>query len=381
MGKPTALPTTKIAKRQGKLQLKDDVVIAQLYKKGYNERRIAHYIGVSRNSIRVRLIAMGYLKSNFNPETVTKVLGMIDQQVPYDQIANRLNVNYSTVAQIKYLANKEHALQPIEQSHIKIIGERRNIATRWKPGRYVVGSDAHIRFHSQRCLDSILSLKGDYDGFIMSGDLIDSYWLSSFRKGGYISFASEIEVATDIMMMLAKRFGRVLYFHGNHEERLWKQLLVISEPLSNLAGEAGAQVVVKALTDIRDWYFGGISSITVHYGWFVEIGKVLISHADLYSSMQGRTASNILEHYMNHTKDWQLGDISAVMEGHLHRHDGPKRKWGRYLWELPCMTGPLDYQMASRANRGQCDTGYSILTHNKDGTLNFNESRSFLIDP
>ena len=64
----------------------------------------------------------------------------------------------------------------------------------------------------------------------------------------------------------------------------------------------------------------------------------------------------------------------------MHRLDGPKRKWGRYIWELPCLCTALDYQLEAKASRGQVDTGFSEMVINRDLSFNFNESRSFLLD-
>lgn len=341
-------------------------------------KRMGEAFGISRHAVEDTLRRHGMGKSNFNPHTVQAVLALLDSGLTHEQIGQQLGLAKSSVSQAVY-ENQTSILKPIEQEYHKTVAHRQYIAARWKPGRYVVGNDSHIKFHSKECLDAIMALKGDFDGFIMAGDLIDGYWVSSFRKSTYAPLSQEVAVATDIMKMFAKKFGRVLYFHGNHEERLWKYLLTEGEGLVKTAGPA-AEILIKAFEDIRHWYFGNMPGVLVHYGWFVQIGKTVISHADLYSQMQGRTVQNILEHFLNRAREWQTGEIDAVLEAHLHRHSGPQRKWGRYLWELPCMCGPLDYQMGARASKGQTDTGYSIIVINKDGTFNFNESRSYLVD-
>jgi DNA-binding CsgD family transcriptional regulator len=373
------------AGRRPSLPIEKVVRIRGLREKGMGLSEIARELGISRHAVNLYLMEAGMRKSFFSPKTTEEVMNLIGTGMTHAEVGRKMGIAEATVSQCKYMYDKERIAQPLPQHYSSIIEDRKNIAREWKPGRYVIGNDAHVRFHSQKCLDAVLSLKGDYDGFIMAGDFIDAYWISSFRKGSSISFASEIESASHIVRLLIKKFGRILYFHGNHEDRLWKQLIEVSKPVLDLAQDAkdkeGNIILAKALADIRGFYFGKWPGVRVHYNWFVEIGQVMVSHADLYSQMQGRTVQNILEHFMNHMEDWDIDhDVHGVLEAHLHRMDGPKRKWGRWLWELPAMCGPLDYQLGARASRGQVDTGFSIMTLNHDGTMNFNESRSFLID-
>ena len=79
-------------------------------------------------------------------------------------------------------------------------------------------------------------------------------------------------------------------------------------------------------------------------------------------------------------KDYRLEPIDALLMGHGHRLDGPKNRIGVWTWELPAMCPLLPYQTGPRAsNSGTVDTGYSVVTTRPDGTMRFNESRSYLV--
>lgn len=270
--------------------------------------------------------------------------------------------------------------EPLPQQHLAVTEERMKIKSWWGKGRYAIASDFHVRFHDPQVLEQLLAVKGDFDGCIVPGDLIDAMWLSRFRKEGYVSLQSEIDAARDVMARLVKRFGRVLYCLGNHEERLWKHLLEASEGIQRMAGAEGSKGVISALKGVQDIYFGRYPGVTTHHNWFVNIGPkdcdVLVCHADAYSKLQGKTAANVLEHMQNRTREYGLTNINTVMEAHTHRHSGPHRHRNVYLWELPAMVGPLDYQTTARANSGQTDTGYSIVEVGAAGLV-FNKSRSF----
>ena len=344
--------------------------------------QIAKEIGepISRTLVRNVLEAQRGQTTMFSQETANQVLALKAQGLSSREVAERVGIVPHTVDSMLSRMRISQFLEPSPQQHTETIAHRRSIAQSWKAGRYVVINDCHIRFHHPQAFAAVFALKGQFDGCIVVGDFVDAHWLSTFAKHGYISFATEISTATEYMHRLVKKFGRVLYLQGNHEQRLLKRILGGAENISNVVHDKGAaKIVYKALSDVREWYFGKWPGVTTHYGWFVQVGKTILAHADGYSVIHGRMAMNVEEHMLGYGEVWKLDPWDTVMEAHLHRHVGPLRKLGYYVWELPCMCGPLDYQLSSSARKGQVDTGWSILTHKPDGSLRFNESRSFYL--
>ena len=267
---------------------------------------------------------------------------------------------------------------PVQQSYPSVVADRLRISRAWGEGRYAVASDFHVPFHSAKALDQMLAMKGTFDGCLIVGDLFDAYNLSRFRKEQKIPFENEVRDSRSIVLALKERFGRVLYNPGNHEDRMVKSAMDAMEGLTKIPGLA--DLASTALKSIQSWYGEQFPGITIHHGWFVQLGRVICAHADSYSSLHGKTAENLLDHFLGRAREYSLKDISCVTQSHTHRHSGPHLKRGIFLWELGSMCGPLDYQLGARANKGQTDTSWAEMVIKKDGSLDFNKSRSYYLD-
>lgn len=300
-----------------------------------------------------------------------------------EDIADRVGMPKASVSTILYYVREREKIVPAGDAVQELVEERLDIRKQWKPGRYMVISDMHIVFHNLDVFDQALGVKGDFDGCIIAGDLIDEYWISSFRKSSRVDREKELLSATAVIKLLIKRFGRVLYFMGNHEDRRWKRFLEALSPAVDYVDDEAAYEMFGQSKDIQGWNRRGIPGLTVHYNWWVDIcnGAAIISHPDRFNSVPGNAVKNVVEHFYNHRRDYRLGPIDFVAMGHIHRMDGPKHRLGIWTCELPAMCGILPYQVASKAsNAGTIDTGYFILTTKPDGSLSFNDSRVFLLD-
>jgi predicted phosphodiesterase len=237
-------------------------------------------------------------------------------------------------------------------------------------------------FHNQKILEQCLSIKGQFDGCIILGDFIDEFWISFFRKELASSHRSEVDAGTFIIDLLAKRFGRVLYIQGNHEDRRWKQLLEVCKPMADLA-EGKAKEVYDLAERLRSWYFNERPNVTVVNHWFTTIakGRIVVSHPDRFLKVPGQAPAAVLEHFYGHRRDYKMDDIDGLFMGHTHRMSGPTHRLGVWTMECACMCGILPYQAGSAAsNAGTVDTGYFVLTTKPDGSVWFNESRSYLLE-
>lgn len=324
-----------------------------------------------------------------------KLTGMTNGDIALT-LGTRSSMICEVGAQIKI---SDELLYPVQDDVAKVVDMRRSISRLWKPGRYLIMADNHIKFHHMGVIQEILSLKGDFDGCVIAGDFIDEYWISRFRKEQVVGYTEELKVAMEVMKWLIHKFHRVLYIHGNHEDRRYKTLLQYAEPIARLLkeaslGELSAKKAIAALPTadvefyhiidkIRSWGYYQIGNLTVHPNWFIDIcnGKIIISHPDRFMNVPGNAAKAVVEHMFNYHDAYKLERFDALLMGHPHRLDGPKNRLGVYTWELPGMCPPLPYQVGPKAsNAGKIDIGYSIVTTRPNGTLRFNESRSFLVD-
>jgi hypothetical protein len=362
--------------------------ILELHRRGFPERQIAFQTQCSRGGVRSILAKHGKIRY-FKESTEHQVKALLNSGLTAEQVADQMGtIKKRTVYTIAHHEKQREVMERLKEAPPDLIkqtvDERVAIGKRWGPGRYIVVNDVHLMFHSQEAVNQVLALDGDkFDGCIVAGDFIDEYWASSFRKEYVVSHQEELKNSFALMEMLAEKFGRVLFIPGNHEMRRIKQLLEAFTPVANLLPKDQANTFYMSVNKTFDWYYGKIPNVTIHNNWWLDMCKqrIIIAHADRFNSVPGNAVKAVYEHFLNHRRAYRLGDISAVLQAHLHRMDGPKMRHGIWTWELPAMCPILAYQTGAKAsNSASVNTGYSIFATRSDGSLIFNESRSYLID-
>ncbi len=360
----------------------------KLIREGMSDRKISARLreeGMKMSSGTVYILRRrdrGERNGNHSPHTLehVQVLSEAGNSIPL--IAKKVNRSEVTVRSCLSVL-KLPLIVPVEQDLVQTIKSRTAIAGRWGPGRYLLIGDTHIRFHSLETIEQAIALPGQFDGCIFAGDLIDNTMISTFRKTQGVTTRSEFEVANLILDMLVKRFGRVLYILGNHEDRRIKTLLDAAENLIVQSGEK-SQFIIDAVNRVREFHTNTRPGVTVHYDWWCELKgskySTLICHADGYSAIHGRQAFSVAESLMSKKEEYHIDQIGTVCEAHMHRHVGPFRKWGMYLWELPAACPLLDYMASPKASKSGVDTGYSEMVIKADGSLDFNKSRSYYVE-
>lgn len=365
--------------QRGQTIIPEDVrrSVLALYKPGKGKERfgpvlIARKLQLKPSLVEHILTQEGIYKINNRLLALTPSLRDLTAEEASSEATRQLGTTVTPhmISRARVQDRNEVTKESIKQNHHATTAARQAIKAQWATGRFMVASDFHIRFHDEAVLDQCLAHKGTFDGCIVAGDLIDNMWAGRFRKEGYVSVESEWAVARDVLRRLVKRFGRVLYFMGNHEDRTWKQVIELSEGLQRMVGMEGSRALLKTAHEEMDaLHTGGMERVTTFHNWWAEIGpphlSLIIAHADAYSSLQGKTSANLLEHFQNRTVDYKLQPINLVFQTHTHRHSGPHLHRNAWLMEGPAMCGMLDYQAAARANKGQTNTGYSVIVVNE----------------
>lgn len=86
-------------------------------------------------------------------------------------------------------------------------------------------SDIHVPFHDSAALEVALEIgrKRKVSLIILDGDIADHYAISDYMRDPALrDFAGEIKAIRQLLAGLRRRFGkqcRIIYKHGNHEER------------------------------------------------------------------------------------------------------------------------------------------------------------------
>jgi hypothetical protein len=374
------------------IRIPDDVRqrVIMIYEEGeknksiFSERTIAEMTGISRGGVRAILARAGKV-DYFNPDNVKEIMSLVNAGLEVKEVSEKTGYPVSTVFTVMYYYREREKLNPAPDLVKQIVNERIAISKQWKPGRYVIIADLHICFHNRQIIEQLLTLKGDYSGCIIAGDFLDELWISRFRKDMRITHQEEAAAGLSLINLLVKKFGRVAYLLGNHEERRWKQLLEAVKPVADLAGDK-ASILYKAIQEVRNWYYGEkvVHGITMHNGWFLDIcgGKQIVCHSDRFMKIPGNSAREVTEHLLNHQRPYRLNmPFNGLWMAHTHRLSGIQKRLGVWVCELPCMTGVLPYQVASKASSsGTVDTGFFILTTYPNGEFWFNESKIVLLE-
>lgn len=93
--------------------------------------------------------------------------------------------------------------------------------------RYGIISDVHAPMHGDQYNLAIDCLADSVDCLIINGDFLDFYSVSAYGKHPDVQFAIEEEInwGRDELNRLNKKFKKVVFLLGNHENRLERYIL------------------------------------------------------------------------------------------------------------------------------------------------------------
>src|SRR5690242_5291393 len=148
--------------------------IEERFRNGESIRSIGKTMGISRGKARRALAKIGAnADTRVSPDRAVRIAAMKSAGVDHAEIARVVGVKQNTVRQVTH-TSEGRSVKAVIQAHPAITQERNHIARSWGEGRYLLAGDFHVLFHSQRALDAVLDLKGDFDGCVIPGDLIDA---------------------------------------------------------------------------------------------------------------------------------------------------------------------------------------------------------------
>lgn len=238
-------------------------------------------------------------------------------------------------------------------------------------------SDLHAPFINHYALAEALQLHKDADIVVLNGDLLDNYSISTFPKRFKIPLELEYSLVVDLITLLSKMFPRVILVSGNHEDRFTKLLekandseikQFLSSDILELV-QKGYQFnnkgkMVKRASFKNVTYEPGVNN------WYCKIGQIIFAHPNprFTSAIPGRTVistSKALE---------SQEDFDALIIGHTHRISTFIDD-GRLLAEQGSLCWPMDYAVSNRAIKSRQVTGWAVAYLDKDGRVDFTQSR------
>jgi hypothetical protein len=104
---------------------------------------------------------------------------------------------------------------------------------------FIIG-DIHIPFYNRECLEIAVndSIKFGTDLIILNGDIFDFYKISRWQTDPRErKFSQELEACKQFLMWLREKFpkARIIFKHGNHEERYENYLILKAPELLDIA--------------------------------------------------------------------------------------------------------------------------------------------------
>lgn len=235
--------------------------------------------------------------------------------------------------------------------------------------RIVVAGDFHAPYHDPAAVAELIANEaGQTDTLIISGDLFDMYSVSRFPKREPITIQQEWASGTALLAQLAAAFPDVLIIHGNHDERVERQLRALLPPelahAIEILSDGNFSIIKQAAkrhSNVRVAHHvadGGFS-----LPWLVQVGDLIVSHAEKYSITPGAALRKIEEALSDFEHVYRLNEWRVLIQAHTHTYSSLIWHSDKYLWEGGCMClNPQGYQMSARVGGRSQKQGYITLT-------------------
>lgn len=238
-----------------------------------------------------------------------------------------------------------------------------------KEQRIVVAGDFHAPYQDPQAVAELIAREaGRADVLCISGDLFDLYSVSRFPKTENVTIEQEWAAGTALLAQLAAAFPRIIAIRGNHDERVVRQLRAILprdvvHALEILTGGDFCLInqAAKRHQNVEVAQHKAMGGHTLP--WLVQIGDLIVSHAEKYSITPGAALRKVEESLSDFEIVYQLKDWRVLIQAHTHAHSVVLWHADKMLLEGGCMClNPQGYQMSARIGGRSQRQGYITLT-------------------
>jgi hypothetical protein len=240
--------------------------------------------------------------------------------------------------------------------------------------RYVIAGDFHAPFQDNEAVGELIARESAFaDTLIISGDLMDFYSISRFIKYEHIPIEQEIAGADALLTQLAQHFKDVLIIEGNHDtQRFEKQLRTLLTPemmhcIELLTGGnlSILQMLAKRHSNVR---FAPQQAGHYKLGWLTQVGDLLVSHAEKFSSVPGSALRKIEEGMADFEQVYNLQPWRVLVQAHTHAYSMIPWHSDKLLCEGGAMCLTHGYQLTARMGGRPQRIGYTTLTQREGKT-------------
>lgn len=240
-----------------------------------------------------------------------------------------------------------------------------------KPVRKIlVLSDIHVPFTDEEKLQKAIDLNRTADAVVLTGDVMDMYGCSKWRKRKYVPHELEIDSTVRLIEYLSQTFPIIFPFPGNHDKRPTKKLQDAVPPEFFYLFED---------TDTLGMITRPFANVFYHDDWYIQIGDAIFTHAERSSAVEGRPAVLTAEFFT--VKGWAsflgLTRPRLIVQGHTHQVSATYRHDLKMI-ETGCLAQVMEYTLDSSAVMRPPMNGCVLVTQ-RDGVTDFNETREILL--
>lgn len=310
----------------------------RLKAKGLTRREIALRLGLTERQVKRRLASNG-LKARAEMGS-NQLDGLFDtDSLPDDELYTRIDA---------------------EEKRQEIV----ELTSTGEDTDYLVINDLHVPFHDTNTLNQAVEYAVEHGigNLIINGDLLDLFGVSRFAKDKHITLKTEMNAATKLLSSLSDIFELIILIEGNHERRIknWTY--------ANISPDISWLFKVDLLDQLSDKF----SNVFYAGGWWAQIGTVIFAHPNSFSSIPGRTAINVSDHFMGRGIYH-----SGVVIGHTHKiFNSIHRR--TIIMETGCAVNDMDYTTESgNVTRDPWERGFAVVHIKANGDMDYNKSRVF----
>lgn len=234
----------------------------------------------------------------------------------------------------------------------------------------LVLSDIHVPFTDETKLQKAIDLHRNASAVILTGDVMDMYGCSRWRKRQYIAHDLEIDNTVRLFEYISSIFPLVFAFPGNHDKRPTKKIQdILPDYLQYLVSDDDTLgMISKAFPNV--FYTDD---------WYKQIGDAVFTHAERSSAVEGRPAVLTADFFLS--KGWakrlKMGDLRLVVQGHTHQVSATYREDLKMI-ETGCLAQVMEYTLDSSAVMRPPMNGAVIVTQN-NGITDFNQTREYIL--
>ena len=234
--------------------------------------------------------------------------------------------------------------------------------------RIVVAGDFHAPFHDNEVVATLIADEGPRtDTLIVSGDLMDFYSISRFLKYERVAIEQEIAATDALLGQLSAAFPDVLIVSGNHDsQRFEKQLRSFLSPemmhvIELLTGGnlSVIHMLAKRYPNVR---FAPQQAGAYQLGWLTQVGDLLVSHAEKFSTVPGSAVRKIEEGMADFDHVYNLKPWRVLLQAHTHAYSLIPWHADKLLGETGCCCVTHGYQLSARMGGRPQRQGYVTLT-------------------